>query len=292
MRAWKRCGSRMACAACVVLFVLCPAARADVVTTSFDPVSVDVAPGAMEATFGAKVAELDARAYGFNFLYLGNGQDDPFHGHRNLNVITEVFVADQLISLGGMSLQPGDLTFAYTLDYSQLDGLVPDSAVQDFQILRTVLGLTTANPGPAMAIDRILGGATNTNAAYGQGAGTPPLLAYPDGLACEAADYGVLVADMLEYDWGADLVTPGTKAMVLLFTSPADIWQVGWGSQNGQAVTGPAAREAIGHTCEGGSTLGGGQSVPDSIPVLIPVPEPTMLALLALGGAILSRRRR
>ncbi|MFW6155016.1 MAG: PEP-CTERM sorting domain-containing protein [Planctomycetota bacterium] len=264
-------------------------------TTPFDPVAVDVAPGAMEATFGPKTAELDAKAYGFNFLYAGDGQDDPFHGHRNLNVITEVFVADQPVAVGGVVLQPGDFTFAYTLDYSQLDGLVSDSAVQDFQILRTVVGInpSTDNPGPRMAIDAILGGGTNIDAAFGGGGGTAPLEAYPDGMVCEAVDYSTLVVDMLEYSWDAELVAPETLAMVLLFTSPVEIRQVGWGSQHGQAVSDPALRDAIGPTAEGGGTIGGGQSIPDSIPVLIPaVPEPATLALLALGGAVAGRRRR
>jgi hypothetical protein len=285
-------------AALVVVFV-CQAAQA---TIPYEYTDVSAASGSMESVFGTKVAELDASAYGFNFLFrrdgMGVGYDDPFHGHRNLNVITEVFVATQAISLGTGSggspieLQPGDYTFAYTLDYATVDNIFPDSAVRDFQILRTLLGVSppVANPGPNMAMGAISAGAYNTNLEFGNGAGTAPI----QSMAGEALDFGVFVADSVEYDWGANLVNPQSKAMVLMFTSPdVQVWQVGWGSQGGQSLATMAQRQAVGHTGEGGGTLGGGEAIPDSIPVLIPViPEPATLALVIGGALALVRRRR
>jgi len=300
----RTCELRTGClaAALVAWAFLCLPAQAAWIQTSLDYAPVDVASGAMESVFGPQVDELDAAAYGFNFQFkrddAGAGYDDPMHGFRNLNVISQVFVADHQVTVGvgsggsTIELQPGDYTFAYTLDYTDLDLILPDSAVQDFQILRTVFSdeIQADNPGARMAVDLLIGGAYNTAAEYGDsGAGTPALLDYPDGMGSESMDTATLAADKLEYDWGSATVDPETTAMVLLFCSPdIDIWQVGWGSEDGQGLANPVDREAVGATGEGGSVVGGGESIPDSIPLLIPVvPEPATLVILAAGGLIL-----
>jgi len=286
MRACVRRIVRSAAVA-VAVAVLCQATQAAVL---YDYGGKDVAPAAMEPVFGTKVARLDAKVYGFDFLFEGPGSD-IFSGFRNLNVISEVFVAATEIQItpdGGstITLPAGTRTFAYTLDYSQLDGFGGDSAIHGFQLLRTVLTPSVSNPGPAMALGEIILGGYNTNSAFD----TPAM----DAMTGDALEIpGMVSTQKVEYQWELDTIDPGTKAMVLMFASPdVQVWQVGWGSQDGQSVPTMAARVAIGPTGEGGSTVGGGQAIGDSIPVLIPViPEPAALSLLAIGTLALARRR-
>ena len=254
--------------------------------------------GSLEATFGTKVAELNAVTYGFDF-----SGGDPEHGLRNLNIISQVFVATQNVTVGtgvnGMEieLQPGDYTFAYTLDYSNLSGFVGNSAVGDFQLARTVVSGGISNPGEMIAFGEIIAGGYNTDPGFGQaGAGTPPLQDYPAGFSGTLWDFGpALLAGKAQYNWGSDDVMPDTKAMVFMFaTSNVSVWQVGWGSENGQGKETLAERQAIGNTGEGGSVLGGGSTVPGDIPVLVPViPEPaSLVSFLLIGNIFLLTRRR
>ena len=277
--------------ALVVSLGLLSVVQGAVVDYDFDFTAKSTPEGSLEATFGTKVAELDAVAYGFDF-----SGGDPEHGLRNLNIISQVFVATQQVTIGtgvnGMEieLQPGDYTFAYTLDYSNAFGFLGNSAVRDLQLARNVALGGTSNPGQMMALGEVIAGGYNTDPGYGAaGAGTPPLQDYPAGFSGTIWDLGpTFLTGKVEYDWGSDDVMPETKSMVFMFASSnVSVWQVGWGSENGEGKSLLAERQAIGDTGEGGSVIGGGSTVPGNIPVLVPViPEPVSLVSFLLIGNI------
>lgn len=280
-----------------ILFIgVCLACPVSADSYTYSYVGPAVGPDAMTSTFGTMVAELNAEAYGFSF----GGYADAF---RNLNVISQVYRADQQIDLGPGSdgnsivLNSGDHTFAYTLDYTPLLGGLVNSAVNDFQLYRVVDDQYfnhVSNPGPAMALDLILGGGYNTDAAFGGGSGTPQLDP-STGMTGENFDMAGFETGEVEFDWPNDgLVDPNTRAMVLVFVSgDIDIWQIGWGSQAGSGLENPDDRIAVGDTGEGANVIGGGSHV-NGIPVLIPViPEPgsLLLTLMTTGVCVLRRKR-
>jgi hypothetical protein len=295
-----------------VLVCAAGTAWAGTINYEYDFLGYDCASAAMETTFGTKIAELDAEAYGFDF-----SDGDPSSGLRNLNVISQVFVATQTVNLGTcvrgkeIVLNPGDYTFAYTLDYSVLEGLAANSDIWNFQLYRVIQDdfiNYISNPGPFMALAEIddKGGAYNTNAEFGSGAGTPPLLVgddlasppIPHGLTGEEIDMDIggslFQSSEVEFSWDAnDLIDPGMKAMVLVFTGPdVELWQIGWGSQSGQSLPTLAERQAVGETGEGANVIGGAGSQLDNIPVIVPVvPEPGMVLLISCGVFLLRRRR-
>lgn len=275
------------------------AVQGAVVDYGYDFIGYSVPESSMAATFGTKIAELNADSYGFDF-----SGGDPTHGLRNLNIISEVYVATQSVTIGTgvngtpIQLQTGDYTFAYTLDYSVLLGFLnPNSTVSDLQLARSVVGGVVPNPGQMIAFGEIMAGGHNTDPGFGDGgAGTPAFQGYPDGFDGTLWDFApAFLAGQVEYDWGTSVVLPGTKAMVLMFaTSNVDVWQAGWGSENGQGVGTLAERQAIGNTGEGGSVIGGGNEV-GNIPVLIPVvvPEPiSFFSFLLVGNVLFLTKRR
>ncbi len=282
-----------------LMVVLALSAVAQGALIDYDFAGYSVSEASMEATFGTKVAELNAKTYGFDF-----SGGNPEHGFRNLNIISQVYVATQAVNVGTgvdgtpINLQPGDYTFAYTLDYSQLfyGFMYPNSAVSDLQLARIAALGPTSNPGEMIAFDAIVAGGYNTNSDFGGGSGTPPLQAPPAGFSGELLDFGpTFLTGKVEYDWGSSVVMPGDKAMVMIFVSgDVDVWQVGWGSENGHGKSTLSERQAIGDTGEGGSVIGGGQTVPGNIPVLVPVvPEPVSMSALVFGSiVILTKRRR
>ena len=286
---------RLLSGALAAVLALCAGGAA--LADSIDFTGYAVGSPDLEATLGPKVAELDAVAYGFSFGAVGL---DPY---RNLNIISQVYQADHAVVVGTgvngteISLQPGDLTFAYTLDYSVLSDGVGNSPVNDFQLYRVIDDQyfnMVSNPGPWMALDAIIAGAYNTAAEFGGGAGTPAFEPYPNGLTCEEIDAVGFQTDEVEFAWPTDdQVDPGMKAMVFMFL-PANtgIWQIGWGSADGLGVDDLSARQLIGETGEGGNVVGGGSRV-KGIPILVPVPEPVSMVVLTLGAmACLLRRRR
>ena len=294
----RSCGELLFVRVLIVLAVALYAVgsvQAGTVEFDYEFTGYSVAPADLESTFGVKVGELDAAAYGFDF-----SGGDTGHGFRNLNIISQVFEATQAVTIGTgqngtpIELQPGDHTFAYTLDYTNVSGFLGNSAVRDFQLVRIVVG-AASNPGPMMALGQIAAGGYNTDSAFGGGAGTPPFQNYPNGFDGTEWDFGAtFLSGQAEYDWGADLVLPEDKAMVFMFTSPdVDVWQIGWGSENGQGKDTLPERQAIGDTGEGGSVIGGGSTVPGNIPLLIPVPEPaSLLTFLVAGYSFFLTRRR
>jgi len=233
------------------------------------------APSAdMETLFGPKVAELDAKAYGFSF----GGTQDPF---RNLNIISQVFKADEEVTIGigengtNIVIPKGGYTYAYTLDYSTLSGIATNSPVNDFQLYRVV----HMNPGLFVALDQVIGGAYNTAPEFNG----PAFEAYPEGFTGEEYDFGsAFSTSEAEFSWpNDDQVDPGTKAMVLMFCTPVvQPMQIGWDSVEGYSGTG-----------EGGDIIGGSATLGE-IPVLVPVvPEPGTVLLLTIGTTCLLRRR-
>jgi hypothetical protein len=279
----------------VVGLGLSTALQGAIVNYDYDFTGYSVSEGSLEATFGTKIAELDAASYGFDF-----SGGDWEHGLRNLNIISQVFVATQSVTIGTgengtqIELLPGDYTFAYTLDYSNLLGFYANSAVSELQIARNVTLGGTSNPGQMVAFEHILAGGYNTDSGFGGGTGTPPLTSYPDGFDGVLYDLAPTFAAKAEYDWGAAVVLPETKAMVFMFARDVSVWQVGWGSEDGEGKDLLAERQAIGDTSEGGSVIGGGSTVPGNIPMLVPViPEPaSMLTFLLIGNIFILTRRR
>jgi hypothetical protein len=237
----------------------------------------------METIFGPKVAELDAKAYGFDF----GGGLDPY---RNLNIISQVFKAEEEVTIGigeggeNIVIPEGGYTYAYTLDYSAAGGLEDGSNVNDFQLYRVILDNVfngISNPGPFVALDQVIGGAYNTAPEFNGPAFEP----YDDGFTGQELDYVPYGTDFqsseAEFSWpGDDQVRPGTKAMALMFCTPVvQDMQIGWDSVEGD-------------TGEGGNVIGGGAEL-KGIPVLVPViPEPGSVLLLAMGATWLLRRRR
>lgn len=232
---------------------------------------------------GPRIQQLDAKATGFNFGNFTN----PF---RNFNCISEVYQADRQITIGtGVNgtpivLQPGDLTFAYTLDYTGTIPGVDQTALTDFQLARVVLDdhmirdALVDNPGPHIALENVISGGYNTATGFN----AKPLKAYDDGIRGELSDWRddsiPYASSLVQFSWPmTGQLLPGEKSMVFLFCHDVTYKQIG---------------VADGSTYEGGNALGGGTG-PQFFPVLIPVPvpEPMSLAMLALGGVLLHRRR-
>lgn len=261
----------------VIAIVVGPVA-ANTTEATYDFLGLSVDSGDMESTFGPKVAELDARAEGFDF---GSGTDP----YRNLNLISQVHQVETGLALGTgdggseIALSPGDHVFAYTLDYTDSQTGTGEAAIKDFQLLRAVINKVFAdveNAGAMIAFDQIAAGAYNTNTEFA----TPALDAFPEGLTGEETNAlpgeNFFLGDA-EYGWpsGGPMVMPGNKAMVMLFTTPDVTIYAADG--NG----------------EGANIIGGGSSL-DEIPALVPIPEPMTTAALMVGGfgLVAARRRR
>jgi hypothetical protein len=257
------------------------AGQAGAVTTDWAYDFTGYAPaGDLESVFGPMVASLDAKV---DTTFSFGGPTDPY---RSLNLISQVFQADAEVTIGTgeggteITLQPGDHTFAYTLDYTAgLAGTV-DSELKDFQLFRVVDDQVfnyITNPGPFMALQEVIGGACNTAAGFDG----PALVPYDQGITATEVDgfMGmVLQTSKAQFSWPQDdQVSPGTKAMVFLFTTgDVDIMQIGWDGTD---------------TGEGANVLAAGKSL-DNIPALIPVPEPAGVLCVLLGGMVALRRRR
>ena len=256
--------------------------------TDYDYTGYD--PGApLEGVFGTKIAELNARDYGYSF---GGFNDN----HRNFNLISQVFVATQAVTIGTgvggqqIQLSPGDYTFAYTLDYSQQFGGLVQSPVNDFQLFRKVDDQYidfVSNPGPNIALESIQAGGYNTGVGF---TGTTDPI---DGISSISTVFPGFETGEVQFSWPNDgQADPNTMAMVFLFCSDVQVWQMGWGSENGGSLATMAERFAIGDTYEGGNIFGAGGEA-SYIPVLIPViPEPTSSLILLLGMSPLLKWRR
>jgi hypothetical protein len=264
----------------VVVLALASATYGQVSNWEYDFTGYNAPVADMETLLGPKIDELDAVATGFSF----GGSEGPF---RNLNVISQVFRADQVISIGigengtNITLQPGDLTFAYTLDYIDSPIGPAQSPVNDFQLFRVVIddvfsSPPISNPGQQIALNNILAGAYNTAPEFSG----PAFEAYPQGFTGEETDYVPTYnfqTSEAEFSYpGTDQVDPGSKAMALLFARDVTIMRIGWDGVS---------------TGEGGNVIGGGSAL-DDIPVLIPIiPEPTT-GLLLLAGAMLLKSKK
>ena len=276
----KRTLCAVVCAGAVVGGVL-PAAAEVYWEGPFDFTPYNAPTANMVSLLGPRIEQLDAKAAGFNF-------GDFTNPHRNFNCISEIYQADREITIGtGVNgtpivLQPGDLTFAYTLDYTGTKPGVDQTALTDFQLARIILDgvfqeTLVDNPGPHIALENVIAGGYNTATGFNGKA----LKAYDDGIRGEISDWREddidYASSMVQFSWPmAAQLLPGEKAMVFLFCKDVTYMQIG---------------VADGSTYEGGNMLGGGTG-PQFFPVLIPVvPEPASLVMLALGGMILHRRR-
>jgi len=249
----------------------------------FDYTAYNASTANLTTLLGPQIQQLDAKAAGFDF----GDFTDPF---RNFNCISTVYQADREITIGtgvngtSIVLQPGDLTFAYTLDYTGTIPGVTETALTDFQLARIILDgeifrdTYVDNPGPHIAVENIIAGGYNTASEFNGRA----LEAYDDGVRGEMIDYRDMdvefASTMIQFSWSmTDQLMPGEKAMVFLFCHDVTYMEIG---------------VEDGSTYEGGNALGSGTG-PQNFPVLIPVvvPEPASLAMLALGGMILHRRR-
>ena len=240
------------------------------------------APSSSLSVLGQQVAHLDAAAAGFNF----GSPVDPF---CNLNVISDVYQATQAVTIGtgvngaSIVLQPGDLTFAYTIDYTGEDAVVPQNAIKDFQLFRVIVDSVfstpaVSNPGPFIALENINGAAYNTAAEFnGQS-----FVAYSAGVTGKNTDYIPtfnVQQSRVQFSWPSDHpVNTGEKAMAFIFCHDVTYMEIG--SDDGS-------------TGEGGNVIGTSGAALKNFPVLIPVvPEPASLLTLVLGGTLLCRRRQ
>ncbi|HSW44686.1 MAG TPA: PEP-CTERM sorting domain-containing protein, partial [Phycisphaerae bacterium] len=185
-----------------------------------------------------------------------------------------------------IQLQPGDLTFAYTLDYTGGKIGPPESPVKDFQLYRVIIDEVISatpinNPGPFMALGNVLGGAYNTASGFNP----KPFVAFPNGFTGEEIDFplpeegGPFQTSEAQFSWPSNQqIMPGDKVMALMFCRDVTWMEIG---------------SASGGTGEGGNVLGAGVEL-KNFPVLIPVltPEPATGLLIVLGTGILCRRRR
>jgi len=251
---------------------------------AYEFVGYNAPSASMETLLGPNIKHLSAKDAGFSF----GGPTAPL---RNLNVISDVYKyqSDTPLTIGTgqlgteIVLRKGDLTFAYTLDYTAEWGGGQESSVKDFQLWRLVLdsGIfvppeePVSNPGPQIALYNILGGAYNTAPGFnGQS-----FEAYANGITGMLDDEPeVYQASYTEFSWPADhKVAPRSKAMGLIFCHDVTYMQIG---------------VADGSTGEGGNVIASGAQV-KNFPVLIPVvPEPASLLTLILGGTMLCRRKR
>jgi len=262
-----------------VMLVAVPA-NGQVNSWDYDYTGYSVPSASLETVLGTMVAELDADNTGYNF-------GDPLDPFRNLNVISRVYEAQQAVTIGTgvngklIELQPGDLTFAYTLDYTgQMSG-TDNSPVVDFQLYQVIIDTVysdppISNPAPFMSLEHVLGAAYNTAPEFN----TPVFEDYPEGVTGEQTDYVPygyqFQTSEAEFSWttGSE-VQPGSMAMVFLFARDVTYMQIG---------------VPDGTSGEGGNILGYGEVI-KNFPVLVPIPEPTSILLLAMGGAHLVRRR-
>jgi hypothetical protein len=246
--------------------------------TALDYLGYNAPAADLTTLFGPKVQELDASLSGFSF-----GGGDPTHPFRNLNLISTVYEADDPINIGvgvdgtNISLQPGDFTYAYTLDYSATGGIGTEASVNDFQLYRLIERgapfVPASNPGPQIAFSEIFGGGYNTSTDFD----TRPLEAYPAGLEyAEVFSPPILHDGFVEYAFpSSGQVAARETVMVFLFVSKNTTWMEIGGDSN----------------VEGANIIGGGSLV-DEIPALVPVvPEPGTFALSGLLCLFLLRRR-
>ena len=184
----------------ILVAVVGLATQAHATNTEYDFTGYAVSSGDMVTVLGTKVAELDAAAYGYDF----GAFNETF---RNLNIITEVYQATQTVVIGvgeggnPITLNPGDYTFAYRLDYSPIPGVGLNSPVNDFQLFRVVddqFFNFLSNPGPNIAFGELAAGAYNTDAEFGAGAGTPSFEAYPAGVTGEELGFAGFVTGEVE----------------------------------------------------------------------------------------------
>ena len=240
--------------------------------------AIDVSSGGMEALFGPEVASLNVAVDRPLFSFTGslNHFDDA-------NVITKVFQADAAVNLGGITLNVGDYTFAYLIDFPN-NPFNADGSLDDFQLNAVVTDFGNPNPNELIALAEIKGAGYSSNVEFAA-TNANYLQSYPE----EAATQSVLnMANGVQYDWPVNhpdwpgapweqsgFLQPGDKNLVFLFTTPnINILEIGEGANPDGGVF------------QGSDTV-------EYIPVLVPVvPEPGTSMLLVIGAVALLARRR
>ena len=113
--------------------------------------------------------------------------------------------------------------------------------------------LAKSNPGPNIALESIQAGGYNTGVGF---TGTTDPI---DGISSISTVFPGFETGEVQFSWPNDgQADPNTMAMVFLFCSDVQVWQMGWGSENGGSLATMAERFAIGDTYEGGNIFGAG----------------------------------
>ncbi|MEM6751122.1 MAG: PEP-CTERM sorting domain-containing protein [Planctomycetota bacterium] len=235
-------------------------------------VNVSIADLAGSGLLGAQIAELDAVAEGFTGF--GSGID-PF---RNLNLITKVFVNDTggSVDLGGVTLLPGDFTYAYIRDFTGTTNGVANGTADDFQINRVVGPTFGGDTGPTLTDAE----AFIFSAGYSTGGGD---FAFDSSAITEFVP-GAVDQLQAQGDPAEQLVQDEADAYFLFVRGPVTPFRIGFNSADGV--------EAVGTTFPGnGATIESINQIPTLIPNLIPEPASALMLSAAALGALARRRR-